>query len=371
VYSPALLVKPLQVGSCRPHPTRYPVIVIGMPLLRVDENGLWCEPGGFHIDPWGPSPRALITHGHSDHARPGSTAYLCAAPSERILRLRLGPDLPLQTIPYGHSVTLGDTHVSFHPAGHVLGSAQIRIEHRGEVWVASGDYKVARDSTCEAFEPVRCHTFITESTFGLPIYRWHESAEIFDSINAWWRGNRDAGRCAMIFGYPLGKSQRAIAGLDASIGPIYCHGAVERMNRVYRESGVALPPTTPTGEPKRGANWAGAMVVAPPSAQGSIWMRRFGELSTGMLSGWMRIRGTRRRQSMDRGFVLSDHADWPGLLAAIEATGAQTVVVTHGYRDPLVRWLTENGKHAYSLETRFEGEALESEKRETEIAGPE
>ena len=327
-----------------------------MPLLRVDQNGLWCEAGGFHIDPWGAVPHALITHGHSDHARPGSSAYLCAAPSERILRLRLGEDLPLQTIPYGASLTLNGVAVSFHPAGHVLGSAQIRVEHRGEVWVVSGDYKIAPDPTCEPFEAVRCHTFVTESTFGLPIYRWHPPETIFASINAWWRGNKEQGKSSMIFGYPLGKSQRAIAGLDPETGPIFCHGAIERMNRVYRETGIPLPPTTPTGEPARGQDWAGAMIVAPPSAQGSTWMRRFGDVSTAMLSGWMRIRGTRRRQSMDRGFVLSDHADWPGLLQAIEATGADCVLVTHGYRAPLVRWLTDHGKQAQALETRFEGE---------------
>ncbi|MDQ1468682.1 MAG: putative mRNA 3-end processing factor [Bryobacterales bacterium] len=332
-----------------------------MPLLRVDQNGLWCEAGGFHIDPWGSVPKALITHGHSDHARIGSSSYLCAAPSERILRLRLGSEFQLQTITYGDRLTVGDVIVSFHPAGHVLGSAQIRVEHRGEVWVVSGDYKLAADPTCAPFEPVRCNTFVTESTFGLPIYRWHAPETVFTSINDWWRANRDHGRCSMIFGYPLGKSQRALTGLDPEIGPIYCHGAIERMNQVYRESGVSLPATTATGEPKRGQNWAGAMVVAPPSAQGSTWMRRFGEVSTGMLSGWMRIRGTRRRQSMDRGFVLSDHADWPGLLQAIGATGADCVLVTHGYRAPLVRWLSEQGKDARALETRFEGEALENE----------
>jgi putative mRNA 3-end processing factor len=338
--------------------TRYSEV--GMPypggLLRVDSVGLWCEAGGFHIDPWGPSPRAVITHGHSDHARPGSAAYLCSRACENILRLRLGADLPIQAVEYGEAVTIGDTRVTLHPAGHVLGSAQVRVEHRGEVWVASGDYKIASDPTCAPFEPVRCHTFITESTFGLPIYRWHASDEIFQSLNAWWRANRDAGRCSMIFGYPLGKSQRAIAGLEQSIGPIFCHGAIERMNEVYRESGVSLPPTTATGDPVRGTDWAGAMVVAPPSAQGSTWMRRFGEVSTAMLSGWMRIRGTRRRQSMDRGFVLSDHADWPSLLSAIEATGAEQVLVTHGYREPLVRWLRERGMEAHALETRFEGE---------------
>jgi putative mRNA 3-end processing factor len=342
-----------------------------MPLLRVDQNGLWCEAGGFHIDPWGSVPRALITHGHSDHARPGSSAYLCTTPSERILRLRLGAELTLQAIPYGEQINIDGVTVSFHPAGHVLGSAQIRVEHRGEIWVVSGDYKLAPDPTCASFEAVRCHTFVTESTFGLPIYRWPAPESIFAAINNWWRGNLERGKCSMIFGYPLGKSQRTIAGLDPEIGPIFCHGAIERMNRVYRETGVPLPPTTPTGEPARGKDWAGAMIVAPPSAQGSTWLRRFGDVSTGMLSGWMRIRGTRRRQSMDRGFMLSDHADWPGLLQAIGATGAESVLVTHGYRAPLVRWLTEQGKQAQALETRFEGEVPENEAEVNEAEAAE
>lgn len=336
-----------------------------MPLLQVDPDGLWCEAGGFHIDPWNPVPKALITHGHSDHARPGSNAYLSSDLSRGILQLRLGPDARIQTLPYGVPLSLGETTVSFHPAGHVLGSSQIRVECRGEVWVASGDYKLSPDPTCQPFEPVRCHTFITESTFGLPIYRWAPSAEVFASINEWWRSNRDQGLCSVLFAYPLGKSQRLLAGLDPDIGRIYCHGAMEKMNSVYRESGVSLPETAYTGESPRsketsGKDWAGAMVIAPPSAQGSPWMRRFGPVSTGMASGWMRIRGRRRHRPMDRGFVLSDHADWPELRQAIHDTAAETILVTHGYREPMVRWLTEQGKCARELETRFEGEIPDS-----------
>lgn len=331
-----------------------------MPLLRVDGNGLLCEAGGFYIDPWCPVAKALITHGHSDHARGGSDNYLCAAPCEPILRVRIGADSRIQTLPYGESLTIDGVQVSFHPAGHVLGSAQIRVEHRGEVWVVSGDYKMTADSTCARFEPVRCHTFITESTFGLPIYRWQPQSEVMGGINCWWRANQELGKCSIIFGYPLGKSQRVLAGLDPDTGPIFCHGAVERLNRVYRQSGIALPPTAYSGDMPRGYDWSRAMVIAPPSAQGSGWMKKFGAVSTGMVSGWMRVRGTRRRRSIDRGFVLSDHADWPGLQEAIEATGAECILVTHGYRAPMVRWLTERGKQARSLETRFEGEAGEA-----------
>lgn len=332
-----------------------------MPLLRVDQNGLWCEAGGFHIDPWNPVSKALITHGHSDHARWGSAAYLCAAPSARILQLRLGPDARIETLPYGERIAIGEVSVSFHPAGHVLGSAQIRVEHKGEVWVVSGDYKLSADATCAPFEPLRCHTFVTESTFGLPIYRWPSEASVFASINDWWRSNRERGLCSVVFAYPLGKSQRVLSGLDPAIGPIFCHGAVERMNRVYRETDVALPETLYTGMVDRGYDWSRGIVIAPPSAQGSTWMRRFGPVSTGMASGWMRIRGKRRHRPMDRGFVLSDHADWPELQRAISATGAECVLVTHGYRAPMVRWLEEQGKQARALETRFEGEGSEAE----------
>ncbi len=327
------------------------------PLLKTDPSGLFCEAGQFHIDPWLPVDRALITHGHSDHARRGSSAYLCTAACAPILRARLGEDIVLQTLPYGERLNLNGVTVSFHPAGHVLGSAQIRVEFQGEVWVVSGDYKTVADPTATAFEPVRCHTFITESTFGLPIYRWPSQESVMQSIHDWWRANQAHGRASVIFSYPLGKSQRILAALDPVLGPIFCHGAVEKMNGIYREAGISLPQTLHAVEQPRGYDWSKALIIAPPSAQGSTWMKKFGPHSDGMASGWMRIRGTRRRRSMDRGFVLSDHADWPGLLHAIRETGAQTVLPTHGYRAPLVRWLTERSLEARPLETRFEGEA--------------
>jgi putative mRNA 3-end processing factor len=334
-----------------------------MPLLRVEAEGLWCEAGGFYIDPWQPVSKALITHAHSDHARPGSVVYLCAEPSKPILTARLGPEVAeaqIQTLPYGQSLGIGSVTVSFHPAGHILGSAQIRVECRGEVWVVSGDYKLlAPDSTCAPFEPIRCHTFVTESTFGLPIYRWAPQNQITEQIDAWWRSNQNRGQCSVIFGYPIGKAQRILAALKPETGPVFCHGAVEKMNAVYRSSGVPLPATRWTNDAAKGFDWSRALVIAPPSAQGSLWMRRFGPLSTAMASGWMRIRGTRRRKSLDRGFVLSDHADWPGVLDAIAATEASCVLVTHGYRGPLVRWLMERGIEARSLDTQFENEGDE------------
>jgi len=314
-------------------------------LVDVDPSGLWCESGGFHIDPWGQVKQALITHGHADRARPGSRLYLCAAPCEPVLRERFGADVTIESLPYGEVRRIGEVAVSFHPAGHMLGSAQIRIEHQGEVWVVSGDYKLAPDPTCAPFEPVHCHTFVTEATFGLPIFRWADQGVVIASINDWWRANQERGRSSLLFAHPLGEAQRVLAALDRGIGPIQCHEAVERMNRLYRAGGVDLPESQTPADMRR------ALLIAPPSA------KRSGIVSTGLVSGWMRIRGTRRHRSIDRGFVISSHADWPEINRAIEESGADRVLVSHGHRAPLVRWLQEHGKAAAALETRFEGDA--------------
>jgi putative mRNA 3-end processing factor len=326
------------------------------PLLTLTARGLYCESGDFFVDPWEPVDRAVITHAHGDHATWGSRAYLTSAPGAGVLRTRLEPGAQISGVPYGEPVTLNGVTVSLHPAGHILGSSQVRIEHQGEVWVVSGDYKTDADPTCIPFEPVRCHTFVTESTFGLPIYRWPPQAEVFDEINAWWRANVAAGKTSLLFGYTLGKAQRLIAGLDPSIGPILTHGAVERIAAEYRKAGVTLPATRYAGTTERKADSSGAIVIAPPYASASLWARRFGARSTGFASGWMLVRGARRRRSLDRGFALSDHVDWPSLLAAVEATGAGEVWVTHGYTAVVVRWLQERGVDAKAVQTRFEGE---------------
>ncbi|WP_434458421.1 ligase-associated DNA damage response exonuclease [Stutzerimonas urumqiensis] len=325
-----------------------------MDLVIARPEGLYCPPGDFYIDPWKPVDRAVITHAHGDHARWGMNHYLATADSEGILRTRIAQDMPLQTLAYGETLEHNGVRLSFHPAGHVLGSAQLRIEHQGEVWVASGDYKVEPDATCAPFEPVRCHTFITESTFGLPIYRWPAQRQVFTEINGWWRANAAAGRTSVLFCYAFGKAQRILHGLDAAIGPILVHGAVEPLNRVYREAGIALPETLYAGDIKKGdPRLKQAIVLAPPSAGGSTWVRRFGDFSDGFASGWMMLRGTRRRRGVDRGFVLSDHADWSGLLWAIEQTGAERVMVTHGSVAVLVRYLRERGLDAQAFETEY------------------
>jgi putative mRNA 3-end processing factor len=312
-------------------------------VLETREQGLYCPAGGFYIDPILPVERAVITHAHSDHARPGSASYLTSSEGVPLLRARLGEDAAVEGVAYGEQVRIGEVTVSLHPSGHVLGGAQVRMERGGEVWVAGGDYKLAADPTCRPFEPVRCHTFITESTFALPIFRWQEPRETLAEIENWWRESRAAGKTSVLFAYPIGKAQRVLAGIDASIGPLVCHGAIERINAVYRGQGIPLPATEIKGS-------RGALVLASPSAIGSPWLRQFAPVSTGMASGWMRIRGTRRRRALDRGFVLSDHADWPGLLDAIAGTGAGQVWVTHGYRAPLARWLNERGVQAESIE---------------------
>lgn len=329
-------------------------------LVTVREAGLYCRAGDFYIDPWLPVDRAVLTHAHGDHARSGSRCYLAAQPGAAILRTRM-PEANFQFVEYGVKTRLSSVDVSLHPAGHILGSSQIRIENRGEVWVISGDYKLHADPTCSPIEPLRCHTFVTESTFGLPIYRWRDPREVMQEVNQWWQANKQSGKTSILYCYALGKAQRIMAGLDTSIGPIYTHGSVEKLTSAYRDSGVHLPPTIYVGSLPKKSNFKGSMILAPTSAQGTPWLRRFGSASTAFASGWMRIRGTRRRRSIDRGFVLSDHADWPGLIEIIGETGAQRVIVTHGNVAPMVRWLNELGIESYSFQTRYEGEGEESD----------
>lgn len=237
----------------------------------------------------------------------------------------------------------------------------MRLEHHGEVVVVTGDYKVEPDPTCKAFEVVRCHTFITECTFGLPVFRWGPGDRVTAEMNAWWRRNREAGLNSVVFTYALGKAQRVLAGLDPSIGPILLHGATLRLVEAYRETGVVLPPAEhanrETAEKYRGR----AMVIAPPSVRTGTWLRKFAPASLAMASGWMRLRRVRKGNNVDEGFVLSDHADWPGLLSTIKETGATAVGVMHGYTGPFGRYLSEQGYDAFTIQTRFVGENLEGD----------
>jgi len=310
-------------------------------LLEWTDKGFYCAAGDFYVDPLRPVDRAVVTHCHSDHARPGSRHYLAASEGEAVLRLRVGEDASIQTLSYGERLRLGSVTVSLHPAGHILGSAQVRIAWRDQVWVVSGDYKTEPDPTCTPFEPVRCDVFVSESTFGLPIYQWPEPASVYREINEWWRLNQAAGRTSVLFAYAVGKAQRVLAGVDSGIGPLFVHGAMTELTEAYRRAGIELPPVSPVATAAAGVEWSQALVLAPPSAGGSPWMRRFGDLSSGFVSGWMLVRGVRRRRSIDRGFVLSDHADWPGLLSAVETTGASRVLLNHGYAAQVARFLRE------------------------------
>ena len=371
------------------------------PLIRATDRGLYCRDGDFYIDPWRTggtsgtpgtpgtpgteSPaiaRAIITHAHSDHAAPGCGSYLASPTCVPLLRARLGASIAAESLAWGERRRIGDVIVSLHPAGHVLGSAQIRVEplratsDNGGVWVVSGDYfhrepgadRAAPRPGAEPFEPVACDTFLTESTFGLPIYRWPADGDVFAAINAWWRGNAARGVTSVLYAYSLGKAQRVLLGVDPSIGPIAAHGSVLAMNAVYRECGVALPECRPIVRETLPDLKGRALVIAPPSAGGNAaWLRKLAGpagshgIDEAMASGWMRVRGKRRWRSVATGFTLSDHADWPGLLAAIRATGASRVGVTHGSSAALARWLSERGTPAFIVPTRYEGEADTSE----------
>ncbi len=306
-----------------------------------------------------------MTHAHSDHATPGSQRYLCSDVGKPVLAQRVHAEAEIEGLPYGKATTINGVTVSLHPAGHLLGSAQVRVEQRGRVEVVSGDYKVAPDGTCAAFEVVPCDRFITESTFGLPVYRWRGDDETTTEMLAWWGGNRDAGRTSVVFAYALGKAQRVLhmlqTGVDELPGPVVVHGAVKRFVDVYRDAGVALPEVDTSTDGSRKACKGKGLVVAPPSVLGTPWLRKFAPYSTAFASGWMAIRGNRRRRGVDRGFVVSDHADWPGLLDTIRATGCRSVGVTHGYTEVLVRYLREQGMDADVVPTRYEGES-DSEK---------
>lgn len=326
-------------------------------MIKVSSEGLRCEPGDFHIDPWRVVPRAVITHAHADHARSGCGEYWCASTGAELLATRLGPQAKIHGIPFGQRFAFGPVAVSFHPAGHVLGSAQIRMEHQGEVWVVTGDFKTSPDPSSETFEAVPCDTLIMESTFALPVYRWPDPESVFREINDWWRDNAARDRTSVLFAYALGKAQRVLCGIDPSIGPVGVHGAVEKLNACYRAAGKPLPGTVRAGPETRDLLRGRGLIIAPGSTQNTPWLRRFDPCSTAFASGWMRIRGNRRRRALDRGFVLSDHADWPGLIETIRRSGARRVGVTHGYSEVLVDWVREEmGVETFSLPTRFTGE---------------
>ncbi|MEM6964237.1 MAG: ligase-associated DNA damage response exonuclease [Bacteroidota bacterium] len=329
-------------------------------LLQFTSKGIYCPPADVFIDPWRPVKKALITHGHSDHSRYGHDAYLATTTAAPAIKYRLG-DINIQTIDFGKKIKINGVQFSFHPAGHILGSAQIRVEHQGEVWVASGDYKLEDDGLAEPFEPIRCHTFITESTFGLPVYNWKPQAEVFHNINKWWRKNAADGKVSFITGYSLGKAQRILQNLDTSIGKIYTHGAVENINEVMRAQGILLPPTTRVTKEISPKDYPTNLVLAPPGALNSKWMKKFKPIAIAICSGWMTLRGARRRKAVERGFILSDHVDWKDLNQAVAATEASRVIVTHGYTSIYTNYLESLGLEAQAAQTEFTGESIDND----------
>jgi putative mRNA 3-end processing factor len=334
-------------------------------LLTLTPEGLFCRAAQAWIDPWRPVPRALITHAHADHARPGCGEYWAIGSSEGILRERLGSGIRLLPVEYGQLHRIGDARVSFHSAGHVLGSAQIRIEASGESWLVSGDYKRCADPSCAPFAPVQADVLISEATFGLPIYRWQSGAAVAAEIVHWWRSAPD--RPSLLLCYAFGKAQRVLAEL-ARLGveeEVLLHGSVQRLMEPYRQAGVAMPATRPLAELPRGESLAGRLVIAPPGAMRGRGLRGLSQAQSAFVSGWMAVRGARRRRGTGRGFVLSDHADWPGLLQTVRDSRARQVYVTHGQSNVLARYLREvEGLSAAPLEGAFEAERFEGEQPE-------
>nr|WP_297918468.1 ligase-associated DNA damage response exonuclease [uncultured Allomuricauda sp.] len=336
------------------------------PLLQFTEKGIYCKVAQVYLDPWKPVDKAIISHGHADHSRWGHKQYITHHRNVQIIKHRLGP-ISVSGKNWGETFTINGVKFSLHPAGHIIGSSQIRVEHQGEVWVFTGDYKIEDDGLCTPYENVKCHTFITECTFGLPAFKWMPQSEVFEDINRWWSQNRSEGKTSILFGYTLGKAQRLLKHLDTSLGKIYTHGAVENMTAVLRPI-VDLPKTHLITRETKKEELLGNMVIAPPSAHGSTWIRKMVPFVTATASGWMAFRGARRRRAIDKGFVLSDHCDWEGLIECIKATGAEKVICTHGYTEIFSRYLRELGYDARTENTQYEGEMGEINATETEKA---
>lgn len=327
------------------------------PLLAFNDRGIYCEQADVYLDPWKPVKRAIISHGHSDHSRWGNELYLTHSKNVPIIRHRLG-NIQVESREWNEPFYINGVKFSLHPAGHIIGSSQIRVEYKGEVWVFSGDYKTENDGIADPYEPVSCNTFITECTFGLPPFKWLPQEEVYSDINNWWAENKAEGKTSVIFGYTLGKAQRILQALNQDIGKVYTHGAVENMNEVIRQIYPLNPSERITRETTK-EDLKGAIVIAPPSAHGTVWLRKMSPFVTAVASGWMTFRGARARRAVDKGFVLSDHCDWYSLLDSIKATGCEKVICTHGYSDIFSRYLRETGYDARTEHTQYEGESNE------------
>lgn len=328
------------------------------PLLELTSLGFYCPKGRFYIDPWRPVSKAVITHAHGDHAYAGHRHYLTQRDGLPVLQHRVGrPGTHFYGLDYRETISINGVQLSLHPAGHILGSSQVRVESEGQVWVFSGDYKLAADGVCAPFEPVKCDVFITESTFGLPCFQWEPQELIFEEINAWWRHNRSQGITSVLLGYALGKAQRLLKGIDPAIGPVFAHGAIWNVTEIIRQQYPDLfPPMQKFSSEIPKQQLIGSLILAPPSAIHGPWINRFQPFRVGYASGWMALRGVRRRYGADKGFILSDHADWRELQQVIQATGARRIIVTHGFADVFSHWLQQQGYDAHEARTAYGAE---------------
>jgi putative mRNA 3-end processing factor len=319
------------------------------PLVTATQRGLYCPAGDFYIDPAKPVQTAVVTHAHGDHLRAGSARILLAAPGLGIARKRLNDARNVVAMEYGMPFTLGPVTLSLHPAGHILGSAQVRLEHDGEVWVVSGDYKRQADPTCAPFEPLQCDVFVSETTFGQPHFVWPDTAAVVGNIVRWWQINRERGRNSVLFCYALGKAQRVLAEmLRHTREPVHVHGEIGTLVEVYRTAGIDMVPTIPVTATSA-AELRGALVMATPTMSRSSWLRRLGAGTRAFCSGWMLLEGESQRRGYDMGFVVSDHADWPALVSTCQDSGAQRILLMHGRTDRLAAHLMELGLDAAPL----------------------
>lgn len=328
-----------------------------MPLIEFSAKGLYCPEGGFYIDPWKPVDKAVITHAHSDHARWGSKTYFCHNDTKAILQQRLGNN-HYQTAGWNEPVYIDGVRVTLFPAGHIIGSSQVRVEHEGEIWVISGDYKLEHDGLSGGFEPVKCHNFVTECTFGLPIYKWKPQGQIYSEMQRWIQKNQSEGKTSILIAYSLGKAQRILLPISEITDQIFAHGAVYNLHMALVNAGWELPHIRRVFEASK-EELKGGVVIAPPGAEGSPWLKRFVPYEIGICSGWMQVRGHVRRKNADAGFVLSDHADWDGLIAACKATEAECIFTTHGFQSVFTRYLNEQGVYSKEVKTEYGDDEME------------
>lgn len=315
-------------------------------MLELTPVGLYCPKGNFYIDPMYPVENALITHAHSDHAREGSRNYFAHHATMAIMNSRFSRwDEVYHPTDYEDYFQLGPVKCSFHPAGHVLGSAQIRLEYNGEVWVVSGDYKRDPDQTCKPYQPIKCDVFITETTFALPIFRWEKTEDVVIRIQEWIRQSHELDRIPILYAYSLGKTQRLLVELaKAGQENFVIHSSADKICRIYRDQGIPIPHYEIFSDRMAPLDITNKVLIFPPMMQRSKFVRRYKNLSEALVSGWMALRGTRRRRGVERGFVLSDHADWPSLCRTVRGSGAKKVFSTHGYTDVFARFVSESFK---------------------------